>query len=232
MLTGLKKTYKSLGLLGLCDKFLFKIKKGFLWIWYIKRFADSGKSVVFAGTMNIVGGSGIKLGSNIVFGKNVRLRCDEDAELVINDDCYIADNVELSSKDYVVIGKGAKIHEGCIVSGTVIKIGELVFISRYSTIQGNNIDIGSESILSAFVYIVDNAHYIDPETGKITLEKGNTSPIIVEENVWICTGSRILRGVTLGRSSVIAAGSVVTHDVPERSFAANIPAKTIRKTIG
>jgi len=229
MIADLRKKYESLGLLGICDRLLFKIKKRFLYLWYIKRFVSSGKSVVFEGSMNIVGGRGIKLGNNIVFGKNVRLRCDENSKLIINDDCYIAENVILTSTNYVNIGKGTKIHEGSIVGGENIKVGEKVWISRYSTVQGIDISIGNESILSPFVYIIDNDHYVDPKTGRITLDKGNTAPVRLEENVWVCKGSIILKGVNIGCNSIIAAGSVVTHNVPERSMAAGATAKIIKK---
>ena len=54
-------------------------------------------------------------------------------------------------------------------------------------------------------------------------------PIVIEDNVWIGAGVHIMGGVTIGRNSVIGAGSVVTKDVPENVIAAGVPCKVIRE---
>ena len=59
--------------------------------------------------------------------------------------------------------------------------------------------------------------------------KSYTAPVIIENNVWITVGVIILAGVRIGEGSVVAAGSVVTRDIPPNSLAAGIPAKVIRK---
>jgi acetyltransferase-like isoleucine patch superfamily enzyme len=53
-------------------------------------------------------------------------------------------------------------------------------------------------------------------------------PIVIEKNVWIATGATILGGVIVGENSMVAAGAVVTKDVPPNSFVAGVPAKVIR----
>lgn len=54
-------------------------------------------------------------------------------------------------------------------------------------------------------------------------------PIVIEDNVWIGAGVHIMGGVTIGRNSVIGAGSVVTKDVPGNVIAAGVPCKVIRE---
>ena len=54
-----------------------------------------------------------------------------------------------------------------------------------------------------------------------------SSPVIIEDNVWIGCRSIILKGVKIGRRSVIAAGSIVTKDIPPNSIAAGVPARVI-----
>ncbi|MEW5859288.1 MAG: DapH/DapD/GlmU-related protein, partial [Cyanobacteriota bacterium] len=54
-------------------------------------------------------------------------------------------------------------------------------------------------------------------------------PVIIEEDVWIACNSIILRGVTIGKCSVIGAGSVVTKDVPAWTIVAGNPARIIGK---
>ena len=55
-----------------------------------------------------------------------------------------------------------------------------------------------------------------------------TSPIVIEDDVWIGGNAVITAGVHIGRHSVVAAGAVVTKDVPEYSLVAGVPAKVIR----
>lgn len=54
-------------------------------------------------------------------------------------------------------------------------------------------------------------------------------PITIEDNCWICASATIVGGVTIGKGSIVAAGSVVTRDVPANSIVSGVPAKVIRK---
>ncbi|MBN4056316.1 hypothetical protein JYT20_01205 [Rhodothermus sp. AH-315-K08] len=58
---------------------------------------------------------------------------------------------------------------------------------------------------------------------------GKTSPIVIEDDVWLATRATILRGVRIGRGAVVAAGAVVTKDVEPYTLVAGVPAKQIRK---
>ena len=67
----------------------------------------------------------------------------------------------------------------------------------------------------------------------VTINKGATilSPgkVVIEENAWIGIGAIICPGVTIGRNAVVAAGAVVTKDVPDNVVVASVPAKIIKK---
>ncbi|NLL63756.1 MAG: hypothetical protein GX241_05925 [Ruminococcaceae bacterium] len=56
-----------------------------------------------------------------------------------------------------------------------------------------------------------------------------SEPIIVNDRCWICSSATICGGVTIGENSIIAAGAVVTEDIPANSIAAGVPAKVLRK---
>lgn len=60
-------------------------------------------------------------------------------------------------------------------------------------------------------------------------EDGDDLPVIVEDDVWIGTGEIIVKGVTVGRGAVVAAGSVVTRNVEAYSIVGGVPAKKIGK---
>ena len=69
-----------------------------------------------------------------------------------------------------------------------------------------------------------NSHYID---GYHDLEYAK--PITIGSRCWICSGATICGGVTIGEDTIIAAGAVVTHDIPSGVIAAGVPAKVIRE---
>ncbi len=55
------------------------------------------------------------------------------------------------------------------------------------------------------------------------------APITIEDGCWICSNATICGGVTIGKNSIVAAGAVVTHDVPANSIVAGVPARVLRK---
>lgn len=115
--------------------------------------------------------------------------------------------------------------------GGMIKIGDWCFIGDRTEIWSmSSITIGDRVLISHDVNIHDgSAHSLDSqqrhEHFKSIVTKGHprnsqelpgvvSSPIVIEDDVWISFGVTILRGVTIGKGSVIAAGSIVTKDVP------------------
>lgn len=55
-----------------------------------------------------------------------------------------------------------------------------------------------------------------------------SAPVVVEEKVWIAANATILKGVRIGKDAVVAAGSVVTKDVPPYAIVGGVPAKVIK----
>lgn len=83
------------------------------------------------------------------------------------------------------------------------------------------------------ILITDNAHgasileLLDlPPQVRPLYSKG---PVIIEDNVWIGEKTSIMPGVHIGKGSIIAANSVVTHDIPPYCIAAGVPAKVIKR---
>ena len=89
---------------------------------------------------------------------------------------------------------------------------------------GNNVNIGANSSV-----IDTDFHPLDPEMRKRSPQEAATAPIVIEDDVFVGMNCIILKGVTIGRLSVIGAGSVVTHDVPSGVIVAGNPAKVIRE---
>jgi maltose O-acetyltransferase len=90
----------------------------------------------------------------------------------------------------------------------LVKIGENVRIAPYTIILDSD-----------FHDIKD--HFAD----------GPSKPVIIEDNVWLATRCTILKGVRIGKGSVVAAGSVVTKDVPPNCIVAGVPARVIKEIV-
>lgn len=111
--------------------------------------------------------------------------------------------------------------------GARMTIGSQTFINYGCSISASLlVSIGPRCNIGSHVTLMDNDfHSVDPERRG---ERPSSAPIILEENVWIGVRSVILRGVTIGEGSVVAAGSVVSKDVPRRSLVGGVPARLIR----
>lgn len=93
----------------------------------------------------------------------------------------------------------------------------------------NSITIGEGCAIARGVYIYDGDHHsILDENGLVMNE---SKPIHIGTHVWIGVGVKILKGVTIGDGAIIAAGSVVTKDIPSHCMAAGVPAKVIKKDV-
>jgi acetyltransferase-like isoleucine patch superfamily enzyme len=110
--------------------------------------------------------------------------------------------------------------------GLEIRVGRRVFINQCCTIYDmGGVDIADLVMIGPNVNIITAGHPLKPSQRRAYVE---AKPIVIERNVWIATAATILGGVVVGENSVVAAGAVVTKDVPPNSFVAGVPAKVIR----
>lgn len=149
-----------------------------------------------------------------------RVRVFGDPKVVNNGTLRIGDNVRLCSEPVRT--------ELGIDTGATMEIGSHTFINYGSSIGATlRVVIGSHCNIGSHVIIMDNDfHRLEPERRN---ERPESAPVILEDNVWLGVRAVVLRGVTIGAGSVIAAGSVVVKDVPPRCLAGGVPAKVIRE---
>ena len=112
--------------------------------------------------------------------------------------------------------------------GRHVHLGKNVYVNFNSTfVDDAQIYIGDGTMLAPNVTIVAASHPMSP---KLRAEGyGCNKPVYIGKNVWIASNVTVLPGVHIGDNSVIGAGSVVTHDIPDNVFAAGNPAKIIRE---
>lgn len=109
--------------------------------------------------------------------------------------------------------------------GKNITVGKNVFINACCHFQDQGgITLGDNCLVGHNVVFATLNHGFAPEERQSMLP----APIVVGRNVWIGSNSTILPGVTIGDNSIIAAGSVVTKDVPANAIVAGVPARFIR----
>lgn len=123
----------------------------------------------------------------------------------------------------IKIGADSSVAMGCFITGENITIGSNTVINRYTYLDGRaGIEIGDNVNISHYTLVQTLTH--DPQNPDfICLIK----PVVIESDSWIGARAIILPGVRIGRGAVVGAGSVVTKDVPSYSIVAGNPAKII-----
>ena len=112
--------------------------------------------------------------------------------------------------------------------GDVI-IGDHTRIGLHSTVIGP-VTIGNHVNLAQGITVTALNHNFSDPSLPIDVQGISTMPVVIEDDVWIGANAVILPGVRIGRHSVVAAGAVVTRDVPSGSLVAGVPA-TVKKRI-
>jgi acetyltransferase-like isoleucine patch superfamily enzyme len=129
----------------------------------------------------------------------------------------LGDNVRIHShlaRTQLSAGEGARLVVG---EGTFINSGAV--LSARSEVR-----IGARCQIATGVVLMDcDFHGVDDRDAP-----GITAPIVIEDDVWLATRAIVPKGVRIGRGSVVAAGAVVTRDVPPYTLVGGVPARPIR----
>jgi len=167
--------------------------------------------VILSPTSKIKIGGQLKLNYNCIKGngRTTILRMDDLSKLYINNnfDVFYGGDIICFKNSVLEIGNGfcnSNVKIRCTKS---IKIGKDVAISHDVTIM-------------------------DSDTHRVIQnDYNNTEPIVIGNHVWIGSRAMILKGVKIGDGAVIAAGAIVTNDVPSHSLVAGVPARVIKNNI-
>lgn len=176
-----------------------------------------------------------KVGSNVVFGRNMSLR--HPKKIHIGDNVVIDDYAVLDAKGEnnkgIFIGNNVMIGRNSILSckNGDLNIGDNVIIGSNSYIQsGRTVNIGKNVGIGAYCFIIGGGEHEMSRTDIPMLAQGLIiKDIIIEDNAMIGTGTKIKGGITIGRDAFIGAGAMVTKSIPEFTVAVGVPAKVVRK---
>lgn len=117
-----------------------------------------------------------------------------------------------------------------VLERPVLSIGNRTQINYRSILSvAQRIEIGDDCMIAGEVAIFDNSsHPVDPLKRHSPITASEVAPVVIGNNVWVGMRSIILRGVTIGDNSVVAAGSVVTRPVPANVVVAGNPARVVK----
>jgi acetyltransferase-like isoleucine patch superfamily enzyme len=109
--------------------------------------------------------------------------------------------------------------------GRFIKLGKNIFINHAcSFLDIGGITIEDDVQIGPRVNLTSENHPLDPADRKTLL----LQTIVIKRNAWIGAGATILPGVTVGENAIVAAGAVVSRDVPPNTVVAGVPAKVVK----
>lgn len=152
-------------------------------------------------------------GKILRFKKGVKIGRNKNAYIKMGTNVLFYQGVKLS-----VFGNAQK--------QSTLSIGDRVAIGDRTQIHaGDTVTIGSDTLISWDCCIMDRDYH------KLMSETEKTAPVHIGNHVWIGARSMILKGVTIGDNAVVAAGAVVTKDVPSGCIVGGNPAKILKDNV-
>lgn len=154
--------------------------------------------------------------------------------MFIHTSCKLAGGVQLQTgfsngkSGTLTISKDAELCQGAVIKcyGGQVTIDQNVFIGEYVVVYGHGgVQIGENTLIAMHTCIVSSNHTVPDKNTLIRSQPDVLLPVKIGKDVWLGAGVKVLGGVTIGDGCVVAAGAVVTKDLPPYSISKGIPAK-------
>jgi acetyltransferase-like isoleucine patch superfamily enzyme len=182
----------------------------------------------------------VKTNGNVAIERNVRLRFANNIQLgkgsYLDEGVYIhacPAGVEIGANSLVMHGSILHVYNFRDLPHAWIKIGDNSLIGEYSVIRGQGgVTIGDRVYTSPMTQIIAVNHIFDNPNQPFVDQGITAEGIVIEDDVWLGSSTVITDGVRVGKGAVVAAGAVVTKDVPPHTVVAGVPAKVIRHIDG
>ena len=186
------------------------------------------RAFVYRLIMHLQGIVAIEKDVRIRFAGNVRLA----RGVFLDEGVYLhacPGGIEIGEKTFVMHHAELHVYNFRDLPHAGIRIGRESLVGEFCVIRGpGGVAIGDRVYLSPGVHIYSSNHiFEDPD--RCFIDQGVTAEgVTIEDECWIGARAVILDGVTVGRRSVVAAGAVVTEDVPPHSVVGGVPARVLR----
>jgi acetyltransferase-like isoleucine patch superfamily enzyme len=133
--------------------------------------------------------------------------------------------------DAAACGRVVDIRDGVHLHGIdKLRIGSFVSVHTFCYLDATGgIEIGSNVSIAHGVTVMSTTHVADRRDVPIRDQGLRSAPTVIEDDVWIGAGAKILAGVRIGRGAIVGAGAVVTRDVPSFTVAGGVPARVLQE---
>ena len=150
--------------------------------------------------------------------------------------CFVDDFVTIFGHDGdIKLGKSVHLYRGTIIEagkGGKVIIGDHTHIFANCNLNGygGEVRIGNHVMIAAHCGFTPYQHKLDDVSQRMSAQKlTSKGNIIIEDDVWLGMGVKVMDGVHIGRGAVVGANAVVTKDIPPYSVAVGVPAQVVRK---
>jgi len=159
------------------------------------------------------------IGSHCILGANIVIYrgCEIGNKVLVADLATVRENVSVG--DYTIVGRGVAIENFCQI-GRYVKLETNVYITAYSEIE--------DRVFMAPGVMTSNDNFVGRTEERFKHFKG----VVVKRGGRVGVNATILPGVTINEDALVAAGALVTKDVPARKIVAGAPARVIRAVPG
>lgn len=187
--------------------------------FYPKLLGRAGRGIVFGANTVLRHPKKISIGNNVIIDDNVLLdaKGSEQSGITLKDEVFIGRNTILSCKGgEIILEERANVGFNCEI------------------FSSNKVVIGKDNLIAAYTYVVGGGNYKLERTDIPINQQPDfegKGGVITEEDVWLAAHVVLLDGTKIGKGSVIAAGAVVSGEVPPYSIAGGVPAKVIKSRI-
>ncbi len=188
--------------------------RGLWWRW---RVAESRGALFVGRRVQIFHARHLHLGRSVTLEDDVRI------DALSREGVWLGDNVS--------IGRFTMIEATGLLSklGKGVRIGANSNLGDYNYVGGaGGVTIGENVLIGQYVSFHPQNHVFDDPEVPIKHQGTTEEGIVIEDDVWIGARVTILDGVRVGRGAVIAAGSVITRDVPPYAVVGGVPAKVLK----
>lgn len=130
----------------------------------------------------------------------------------------------------VNIGPGSQVHDYAMLMtyGGDIRLGANCTVNPFCVLYGHGgLTIGNDVRIATHCVLIPANHNFDDVTKPIRQQEETRVGIVIEDDVWLGAGVRVMDGVRIGRGSVIGAGAVVTKSLPSGSISLGVPARVV-----
>ena len=135
------------------------------------------------------------------------------------------------NKGFIHLDREVRIWSNINRAKIFVDKGASLKVGSNSRINGVHISVSHEVVIGQNVRMAPYTVIMDSDYHDVNnhFAEGAKLPIVIHDNVWLALRSTVLKGVTIGQGAVVAAGAVVTKDVPPYTVVAGVPAKVIKK---